>query len=157
MQKLTGDLEAAKAKAAALEIIHNQTTETRARGEGVDAQRHAQRALENGTATPQEIATAQDAATRNAAAHESNAGGAAQIDASQTAAHARTLESQLRNQRPQDRDPEHMADVHNALERMLGLMENSNVSPAQKVDMQDIIRRIEYLEAYAGLTGNIRR
>jgi hypothetical protein len=89
-------------------------------------------------------ASAADATTQSAARGER--GQQAQNDASQTSANARILENHLRNQRPQDRDQNAQAEIHNALERMLGLMENQAVTVAQKSDMRPLIERIEALE-----------
>jgi hypothetical protein len=138
----TGDARIAREKA--IQEIHEKTAAAvHAAEERADRSREAATRARTPAGQQAAQSNAADAGERSAA--HSETGPALGIDIYETRTKAEQLEYSLRTGL-QPRDAEHMAQIHNALERMLGLMENQAVTAVQKGDMSGIISRIEALE-----------
>jgi hypothetical protein len=119
MKKLKADLEVEKAKAAALETIHNQTAQTTAAASLVTPP------------TPQETANSQK---QNAAAHEQ--GPQAAIDARHTSDNAKILLSQLHSTLDVRA---HLAEINESFAMITGFAQNvSQELNSQREEMRQL-------------------
>ena len=111
LRKLTGDLAAADARAAALIPLHNAAAETRAQGQQADYFNEIKKKIDSGTAT-------HDEAIEYGA--YSDTGQQGKKDLAATAAKTRILYDKLRRERPQDRSSEDLEAIHDMVEAMVG-------------------------------------